>query len=234
MAIGVTHLMSTAVATDATEYSISAVDIDKDSLILVTITNTKSTTPDAAVLTGLSGATWESVETVGFTAPVLARHQTWRTMVGSSANTVTLTASFGGATQTSFIAIVDMITGCATSGSNGSGAIAQSTFYSTTAATTISISLASTPTQAVYGSFSKNLNSNLGTPTGFTETADLGQASPARRLMACWSSTPVQTFTSTQAAAATIGALAMEFNLQTGGGGTTYFPSRRLLIGVGI
>lgn len=238
MPIAVTHLCSTGSATDAVSYNMPSANYDANALILFSMNNTRVITPSTTInITGLTGATWELVDGFLFntTAAPGSFASVYRTMVGTSQNAATLTASFNGSTQTGFVGVVDIVTGVATSGSNGADAIAQqSTYFRGVAVQTLSIGLASTPTNAVFGAFAKTVNSSMGIPTGFTELGNPGAATPNKRAMTCWNLTPVTSFASTQTAGANIAAMALEFRPQTsGGGGAAIYVSQRLLAGVG-
>jgi len=235
MALGVTNLASTATTTDAVSFSLPSANYDANTLILVHISNSAVAGSAAnPTLAGLTGATWSTVETYAFntSASATQRNSVLRTMIGTSQNGAVITASFGGATQTGFAGIVTLITGSATSGTNGSGAIAQSTFLSTISAT-VSLTLPSVPSAAVMGFYTKGVNTSMGTPTGFTRTTDLGYATPAARAMGAFNLTPTQTWASTQTAVADCVVIGMEFVAQSAGT-TPIIGTRRLLAGVGI
>ena len=235
MALNVVNLASTATTAGAVSYTIPAADYDANTLILYHVQNSaiagSAATP---TITGLTGATWATVETVLFntTASPTQRTTVLRTLIGTSQAAAVLTASFGGASQTGFAGTATLVTGSATSGTNGSGAIAQSTFTSTATASA-SITLPLAPTDAVMGFYAKDVNTSMGTPTGFTRTTDAGYATPAARVMAAYNLTPTQTWVSTQTAVANCVVIGMEFVVRSGGT-TPIFGSRRLLAGVGI
>jgi hypothetical protein len=237
VAISVTNLISTGTATDALSYAMPSANYDANALILFTMANSRVSSPSTTItITGLTGATWDLVTNFLFntTAAPGINHSVFRTMIGTSQNAATITASFGGTTtQTGFVGAVDVVTGCATSGSNGVNALAQvGSYFSTVGVTSLSIGLASTPTNAVYGAWSKSVASTMGTPTGFTGLANLSAATPSKGLMTCWNLTPTTTFTSTQPAGASIVGVALEFRPQSVGGATVQY-TRRLLVGVG-
>lgn len=237
MALAVANVASTSTSSDATTYNLSSVNIDKNVLYLYTIEYSKATAPDLSAISGLAGATWEIVQDVPFntTGTPLRRLVTWRTMVGTSANAVTLTASFGGGTQTGFVGILDVVTGCATSDSNGAGAVRQSTYAATTSASlSLTVTLATTPTDSVYSAWGKQLNSGIGDPAGFVVLADLGAATPAQRAQTAWSSTPVASAASTQPVAAQIAGILFELVTTTGAPASTHRFPLRTLLGMGV
>src|SRR5262245_12075441 len=126
MALSFSNLASTATATDATSYALPAVNVNANSLLLYSINVSRAATPGAAInITGLAGATWTAVENIVWntTASPTNRLAVFRTMVAASANSITLNTSFAGDTQTGIAHGLDEITGCATSGTDGSGAI---------------------------------------------------------------------------------------------------------------
>ena len=231
------NLASTATATDGTTFSLPSVNIDANALILVSLNNSKAASPDAATLTGLAGATWDTITTISFnsTSSPGNRHTLFRTMVGTSANGVTVTASFGGATQTGFSGIIDAVTGCSTSGTNGSGAVAQVASTNTGAAgQTITVTFTTSPSRECYVAFAKTVNADMGTPAGFTEGADTGAGTPAKRSMTAWSTTPTTAITSTQPGNAIMAGIAIELISASTGAAGGVVAHRRMLVGVGF
>ena len=137
-------------------------------LQLLSVFNTKATIPDIPTVSQ-TGATWDQVATVtiGGTIRITVFRQLGVTAAGQ------LTISFGGNTQTSIILGVTGYSNVDITGTNGSGAIVQSTTNSSDASPsslTVTLSAFSNLYNAAYGAFGCDTSTptTIGGGTGFT------------------------------------------------------------------
>ena len=102
--------------------------------------------------------------------------------MGSSPSSGAVTIDWGGLTQTGKGYAIEEYAGVDTSGTNGSGALVQSvTVGPTTTATSVSVTLAAlgAADHATAVAFWRSIQEVAAPRTGWTETVDLGFATPA-------------------------------------------------------
>ena len=207
-------------ATDATSYTTTATAGANSKLYIITVENSKGTTPDLPTLTHSGGLTCVQI----LSSPQTNRRITvFRALKTSGVSAGTFTADAAGVTQTSWSVIVDEFDGIDTSGTDGSGAIVQSAANNgsgTTASATLSAFADATNNAAFLATL---VNNN----TAVTEEAggvwaELGEAphgSPTRTIETEWrlgeDTSPSSTFLSSA-----WDCIALEIKVAAGGDAT--------------
>lgn len=177
MALSFTNLVATTDTTDATSHVVSmSRAITANALALATVIQRAGSDPGVPSLSG-GGVTWVQVDSyLNKSSVSVRRHTMFRAMAASPSGT-SLTADHNGVTATGCSIIVDEITGATTSGTNGSGAIAQTARGDTdvggqtTKTMTLPSSLASSG-NAVYATFNSSQASSWTIGGGGTELAE--------------------------------------------------------------
>lgn len=144
-AINLTH---GGTLTQATSYNTNSITPSANNLIILSVESLFSSgTPNTPTVTGAS-MTWVQVATSVLNHTRITVFRSMSSSPGSGA----LTIDFGGQTQHDINYSIDSISGCDTSGSNGSGAIVQSP-TNTSTATSGSLGMANlqNPNNLVYG-----------------------------------------------------------------------------------
>lgn len=153
-----------------------------NALCLCGVVNSKASAPDTPTVSG-NGLTWVQIATVTFNsiASPTVRATLFRALGASPSNGAT-TADFGGVNQTGGHIFVCQFKNTDTSGTNGSGAIVQSTTNrgDASANPNITLSALAQSRNAVFAWFGNSLNGFAGTAeTGWTEDYDGGYNTPA-------------------------------------------------------
>lgn len=120
-----TNLVTAGDTTDGTSFVTASITPTANRLVLACIINTKATTPDTPTLTG-NGITWVQISTQTFSsvATPTMRLTTFRGLVAApTAGAVTI--DFAANTQTGALWSIGQWSDVNTSGTNGSGAVAQ-------------------------------------------------------------------------------------------------------------
>lgn len=180
-----TNLSRLTSSTDATSY-IATLDraIQANAGALVTVINSKGSTPDTPTSVTGGGITWTQVGTsrVNSNMRMTMYQGTSATPSGTS-----ITVSFGAATQTGCIVIVDEINGVDFAGTW----IAQSNGTAVTSGATSSLVTLPAPlgdsSHFVYGVVAHAANEAHTQGSGFTELVDVGHGSPNRGAMSMYS-----------------------------------------------
>lgn len=134
-------LLTVGTGSAATSFATDSIAPSASALILVWVTSKISGGAPAAPSLSGNGLTWVQVATVQFDSNN-SRMTLFRAM-GTAPTAGAITISFGATSQTSCVWHVHQWTGAATSGTNGSGAIAQSSTQAVTNSLTLSRDLAS-------------------------------------------------------------------------------------------
>ena len=191
--ISATNLTSFSSDTDATSYNTSSITPSSNNLVLITVTNVKSSTPDTPTVSG-NGLTWVQIDTHVIDSLGTQRRQTLFRSMGSAPTTGAITIDFGGNTQTACTAVVDQFSGIDTSGTNGSGAIVQSVKTTqdntgNTTSCTATLAAFSSTNNATYGAFGSSGVTGLAAGTGFTLLASASSTTPTSSANTEWKST---------------------------------------------
>lgn len=177
---GIGALNSTA---NTSSYTLTATNPPgADSLVLVAVINSKSTTPDVPTLLD-QGMTWVEVLTLPYNTigSELSRITLFRSMTNGLPYTNTITADFGGVNQSGCAIRAINLFGVDTSGTFGSGAIVQvgTNVADATANPNITLSALTGSDNAVIAFFANDRNGLVGTPeAGWTEDWDSGFSNP--------------------------------------------------------
>jgi hypothetical protein len=179
--IGFSQLLTNTSSANATEYTTTSFTTTANALVLAYVVTSDTVLPDAHALTSLHG-TWVEIARTNFntTGTPLNRVSLWRTMSGSGGSS-TLTNKFAGAATGCAFNVVQF-TGVDTSGSQGSGAIAQVVMGAADATANPAITLAALTgsANAVFAGFSSDVNPFAGTAeASWTEQFDSGYNTPA-------------------------------------------------------
>jgi hypothetical protein len=184
VAVSGTHLTTGSTGVDGTSSPASAsITIHANRLVLVAIANQAGVaTPATPTVSGLS-QTWSQVLT--YTVNSNRRLTVFRCMPSSDA-TGTFSASTGAESEIGWEWSASEFDGVDTSGTNGSGAIAQSaTGLSSTASLTVSLTSPSA-SNAVYGAFHHPAAEAVAAGSGFTLLGTSNHASPNGSIGTDW------------------------------------------------
>jgi len=219
------NVIKEASATDASSYTTTAQAGASGKGYVITVINSKTTTPETVTLVHSGGL--NPVEILSVVGTGSNRRMTvFRALKTSGVSAGTFTADAGGVTQTGWIVIVDEVTDPDTSGTDGSAMVVQSA-SNDGSSTTASVTLASfgDPTNNLAW-MSVMLNSNVAITeeSGYTELADLGHGGPTRRGFSEYKvgedTQPTATFTSSP-----WNAIGLELKAAAGGTPFTITPS---------
>lgn len=187
MAIAITNLQANTSATDATTFANTSTTPVSGRLYLVSVVNTKATTPDAPTLSGTNGfnVTWTQIATVLFNtiaSPTQRLTLFWG--IASSNTAGVITSSYGGNTQTGFNQFIDEVTGFnATTPVTAN--IVTNRGDAVTGVNCTLAALAST-LNAAFGCYTRSGNAAINPNGTFTELADAGHTTPTSRLETQW------------------------------------------------
>ena len=163
------HLASSGDDSNLTTYTTASITPLANRLILAWVVNTKATTPDLPTLTG-NDLTWVQVATTTFNviAVPTSRVTLFRAM-GSSPTAGAVSIDFAGVTQTSCAWSITTFNNVDTSGTNGSGAIAQSATNNVDTDTSLTVTLAAfeRASNATAGGFGTSLAANITVGSGY-------------------------------------------------------------------
>lgn len=188
MAITNSHLGSVASGTDATSYTTGSISPSANTFVYAFVENSRGSSPALPTLTSNAGLTltWVQEETV----TVGSRRLTlFRGRTGAAPGSGTVTADFGASTQTGGSIIIGQLTDLDSSGTNGSGAVLQSTPASGTGTTgSVTLSSFGSASNGVLAGFQHDANEATAPGSGFTETAgqDVTHAAPVTGLAVEW------------------------------------------------
>lgn len=189
MAIGQTNIIQNGSGTGATSYATASWNPVANRLYLASFVSRTGITTDPTQPTATgNGLTWVVVDSVVYDNSSSSRRRvtTFRGL-GAAPSAGALTFDEAGQAQTAADWIIDEFTGIDTSGTNGSGAIAQekTAFDATGAATTLTLALASNPSASnlVYGACGYGNPPNAATAgSGFTVLGDFQEGTAACRV----------------------------------------------------
>lgn len=221
MAISMTALASLADTSNLSSYATGAYAPTGNSLVIAAVLNSKGSLPDTPTFSG-NGLTWAQIATVAFNTIAAARTRvTLFRAMGASPSSGAGTADFGGVSQTGCAISVFEFGGVDTSGTNGSGAVAQSATNNGDAVSSLTVTLAAfgsgNGAAAAFGT-SNNLATNP--DTGWTEIHDLTYATPGRSLETQWRADNDTSAVGTPSAGTPdMGGIAIEIKAATAGGG---------------
>lgn len=175
-AIYVSSLTSSSSTTDATSYATSSITPSANCLVLATVQSRigSGTPPNTPTATG-NGLTWVTVNSV---VPSNANNRkvTVLRAMGSSPSSGAVTFDFNGQTQTHAVWSIAQFCGVDTSGTNGSGAIVQSSTAESSATgttATVTLSSISDSSNATYGASVHFINNDTVPGSGYTEIHDI-------------------------------------------------------------
>lgn len=179
MAVSATNKATAGNNVDASSFATASITPTANKLILAWVYSIAATAPNVATATG-NGLTYVQIDSQLDTDSV--RRITLFRAMGSSPSSGAITFDFAGQTQTGCAWSVVEYDGTDISGTNGSGAIVQSAKNSSTAATSLTVTLAafSSTNNGTAGGFGIPLNT-AGQPaagSGFAATGQVNQASP--------------------------------------------------------
>lgn len=184
MALAVTALASGADEDTSSSATSASISPSGNALVVCDVLNLNndfSSPPNTPTVSG-NGLTWVQVATVtyvDFGGGPLVRLTRFRAMGASpSSGTVTITCS---AAQAIIAYSIYEITGVDTSGTNGSGAVVQTTADTAAIATALTVSLAAfgSPNNMAIGAFGFGLDSGSFTAgSGFTTIHDIAASGP--------------------------------------------------------
>jgi RHS repeat-associated protein len=168
--------------TSASSINTSSITPGSNKLELLTVSSRTdiSTNPNQPTVTG-NGLTWVAINSIVYdTTSSSRRRVTMFRAMGASPSSGATTIDFGGQSQTDITWSNDELSGMDTSGTNGSGAIVQSTTNKdeSGSATSLSLTLSSfaNSANATYAGFGKDGNPSATAGTGFTTTADVASS----------------------------------------------------------
>lgn len=171
MAVAATHLVTNGSSTDTTSYTTASITPTANRLVLAAVFVSRTgATPSQPTLSG-NGLTWvleESLDTGGAVKIFLFR------AMGGSPSAGGVTIDFGTETEIFCGWSISEFSGVDTSGTNGSGAVVQSTTGSATGAASLSVTLGAfaSTAHATYGCIGINLNTAITPGSGFTELGE--------------------------------------------------------------
>lgn len=207
--------------TDATSYTTASITPTSNCLILATVsTRMAAAAPNEPTASGC-GLTWVVVQSVIFDDTGTQKRKTTFRGMGASPSSGTVTFDFGGQTQTNCVWIIDEASGVDTSGTNGSGAIAQSVTAAphlggaTGTSITATLAAFSSADNATYGVFTNDGTDFAFTVgSGFTQLAEINDIASGENTLAMmseWKSTNDTTVdASLSGVAAALGGIAIE------------------------
>ncbi|MGZ6865283.1 MAG: beta strand repeat-containing protein [Blastococcus sp.] len=187
MAVTPTHLTTGGTTTDATSFTTASITPSANALVLLAVINTLgSGTAPTPTVSG-NGLTWVQVQSSGTSSRQL---NVWRGM-GASPTAGAITISTGATSTSSCLWSVIQYDGVDTSGTNGSGAIAQSFTATPAAATSTSQPFTTTPTagNAVFGAVGLAVNNVATAGSGWTLGGATGVSSTAVGLLSEYDAT---------------------------------------------
>lgn len=225
MAISITNLTSGSDSDGNSTATTASISPAADNLILLSITlrNGSSIDPSVSSVSG-NGLTWVKIDSTVFDNSSTSRRtvELWRSMGASpSTGAITITASEN---ETDINWSVDQSSGVDTSGTNGSGAIAQSAKNQdvTGTATGLVVTLAAfgSANNATFGVFGTDEVVTLTGGSGFTELAKINGAATPVSILTEWKSTNDTTVDATTGSVVFIGGIAIEIKAYVPPAGT--------------
>ncbi len=216
-AITATTLFEGSTDGDASAYTGPSLSPSANNLILVWITNTRSSSPTVPTFTG-NGLTWVQVATVtwGSSGSPTARTTLFRAM-GSSPATGINSIDFAGNTQTGVAMSMIQFNNVDITGSNGANALVQSVTgrtdsASSTAGLSLTLAALGNVANASVGGFSNFINSatSISPGSGYTASSGTTYLAPSISLRAEWKSAGSTIVNVTQSGTSHIGGIAVE------------------------
>lgn len=206
--------------TDATSYNTASISPTSYNLILLTVTNVKSSTPDTPTISG-NGLTWVQIDTHVIDSVGTRRRQTLFRAMGASPSAGAVTIDFAGATQTACSWVIDQFSGVDTSGTNGSGAVVQSAKTTqdntgNTTSCTATLAAFSSVNNATYGAFGSSGITGLAVGSGFTLLASASSTTPTSSANTEWRTTNDTSVDFTFNASDGLGVIAVEIKANSG------------------
>ena len=167
MAVNHFHLLTSGSTVDGTSYVTASITPTTNRLVLAAVYSQITTgAPVIPTLTG-NGLTWVQVDTDIDGAN--ERRVTVFRALGASPTAGAVTISFGAETQLGCLWSISEYSGIDTSGTNGSGALVQSTTGKQTATTlTLTLGAFGSVNNSTYGAFGENQQSTFTAGTNFT------------------------------------------------------------------
>lgn len=181
MAITVSNLTSGSSSSAGSSFVTASISPSSNKLILLSvyIRNGSSVNPTVSSISG-NGLTWERVNSITYDTSSTSRRtiELWRALGTASSGTITINTS---ESETGAEWIVDELTGIDTAGTNGSGAIVQSTTNSNTGTgvdnLTVTLGTFSGSNNATYGFFANDTGSdNTTAGTSFTRIGNVADS----------------------------------------------------------
>lgn len=220
-AVACSSLTSGQSTTDGTTFTTASVSPAANSLVLLFVSAGGTTNP-TTVPTGGGITTWTTVQDFSWHSDNQKRFMLFRALEASpGSGAITLTY---GATAAGVQWSVVQCTGVPTSGTNGSGAVAQSQAFGGTSTTgSIPYSPALTSGSVTVQGFAHNANELATAEAGLTELSDTSQGNPnlGLEVSAGVSSSTPDTSSGSWATNVQWGGLGVEVLEDTGGGTTT-------------
>ena len=173
MAISISNLTNGRDVDGNSTASTASITPSSNKLVLVAVaTKTASGDPNHPTLTG-NGLTWVEITSVNYDAVGSQKRLTLFRGMGASPSTGAISIDLGGQNNTCIQWIVEEVTGMDTSGTNGSGAIVQSSTNqsggSTVNTLTVTLSAFGSTDNATYGIFGHDDDAGTATAgSGFT------------------------------------------------------------------
>jgi len=168
MAIANTALTLLLEESSGTSFSTSSITPTGDALVLATVTTTHATVASSPSSVTGNGLTWVLVDSQAYTGDTFEGKVSVYRAMGSSPTSGAVTVNFA-SSQDGYIVSVTEFTGVDTTGTNGSGAVVQST-TNTASADNVDIDLATfgSVDNYAYSCCGINVNDPVVVPTGFT------------------------------------------------------------------
>lgn len=209
--------------TNASSYATASVTPTSNALVLVAVVNTKASAPDTPTLSG-NGLTWVQIGTVTFdTVASPTKRLTVFRALGASPSAGAITIDFGGASQTGCAWVVSEYTGVDTTGTNGSGAVVQSTTNNGNSSTTQSATLSAfgSATNGSYSATGVDSNVDVSPEASWNEHANPTYGTPSTGLQTQWRADNDTSPSTTTAGLRNWAMLALEIKEAAAGGGGT-------------
>lgn len=190
-----TTLTSGSNGADQTRYTTASVSPSANRLIIAFIQNSRGTSPASTPTLSGNGLTWVPINTATYRSEGGAdrgRVTMFRAM-GATPSAGPVTIDFGGVQQKGCTWAIVEFRDVDTSGTNGSGAVAQSARQSANDVTSLTITLAafgssSNGTAAMFAIKENTLD--LVPETGWTQIAEVNYSSGSNEMMCQWRSDP--------------------------------------------
>jgi hypothetical protein len=222
MAITVTHKDSLFTGSNATSYATPSYTPTSGRLLIASVVNVNNLgTPPATPTASGNGLTWSQVDTyLPDSAGTSTRITVFVALTGGSPSAGAFTADFGGETQLGCNIIVDEVGGDVDVSGTALDAIVQSvqgTVAGSGTSESIALAALSDANNASYGVFNIQLNEAMTAGSGYTITAQGGNAGPNMHTAAEYQvpgSTTVDISWTTSAAK---GGIALEIKVAAGG-----------------